>query len=241
MYRSVIAFVTIFIFVFNFSFIATAAPKGRVSLGYTDTSGNTDEEQLNFDFNLKEEKNEKLNMLYNGLFYYGKTDNEITSDKKQLGVISEFVKDKFNSYYLETGYLKDTFAGYDNRYNAGLGYYRILIAQEDMNLKAAAGFEITRENYTDNSSKTKRWLKLGLNGDRLIGENVKLLGSINFGAPKDNYDERYEVDFTAGTLFSVNSRIDLETKYIRNYRRTPLVTGKEKTDSKFITNLVYKM
>ncbi|MGM0598958.1 MAG: DUF481 domain-containing protein [Candidatus Rifleibacteriota bacterium] len=241
MYRLVIVAITLFLLVLSLNTVHASSPEGRLSLGYTDTSGNTDEEQLNFDFNLKEKKNERLNFLYNGLFYYGKTNNEITADKKQLGVISEFVQDKFNSYYLETGYLKDTFAGYDSRYNAGLGYYRILIARDDMNLRAAAGIEITREDYTDNSSNTKRWLKFRLNGDRNIGENIKLLSSVNFGAPKNDYDERYEVDFSAGALFSVNSRIDLETRYIRNYRRSPLVAGKEKTDSKFITNLVYKM
>jgi putative salt-induced outer membrane protein YdiY len=68
-----------------------------------------------------------------------------------------------------------------------------------------------------------------------------LYSFIDFGAPSGDYDSRYEVDMGIGTIFTVNSQFDLEAKYLTNYRKTPLVDGKEKTDSTFITNLVYKM
>ncbi len=142
---------------------------------------------------------------------------------------------------MQSGVLKDRFAGYETRLNLGAGAYKTLIARDDQNLKAAAGLEITKEDYTDSTSKTKRWLKLGLIGDRIVRENIKVYSSIDFGAPSKNFEDRYQVDFGIGTIFTVNDRFDLESKYLANYRKTPLVTGKEKTDSTFITNLVYKM
>lgn len=217
------------------------ALEGRLSLGYSDTSGNTDEEKINFDFNLKDKRTDKFNLLYDGLVNYGKASGLVNSDKKRAHVLGEFVQDEKNSFYVESGVLKDRFAGFETRLNFGAGFFKVLVAEEDTNLKAAAGLQITKEDYTDTTSKTQQWVKLGLKGDKVVGENIKLLSSIDLGAPKDNFQDRYEVDFMIGTLFAVNSQFDFETKFITNYRNTPLVSGKEKRDSTFITNLVYKM
>jgi putative salt-induced outer membrane protein YdiY len=156
-------------------------------------------------------------------------------------MIGEFVQDSMNSYYIESGFLKDQFAGYDQRLNLGAGLYKVIIKEENMNLRAAAGIEITKEEFTDSTSKTNEWIKFGLKGDKMMQENMKLYSFIDFGAPSGDYDSRYEVDMGIGTIFTVNSQFDLEAKYLTNYRKTPLVDGKEKTDSTFITNLVYKM
>ncbi len=215
--------------------------KGRVSLGYSSTSGNTDEEKINFNFKLKEKKQENFNLLYDGLVNYGKSSGEVSADKKEVGVIGEFVKDARNSWYVQSGLLKDRFAGYETRINFGAGYFKTIMAEAKRNLKAAAGVDITKEDFTDSTSDTRYWLKLGLQGDRMIAENIKLLGTIDYGAPKDDFQDRYEIDFSIGTLFTVNSNFDFETRYIANYRKTPLVEGKEKTDSTFTSSLVYKM
>lgn len=215
--------------------------KGRLSLGYTDTTGNTEEEKVNFNFKLRDEKRENFLLRYEGLVNYGKASGEVNSDKKQLGVVGEFVKDSRNSWYVQSGVLKDRFAGYETRLNFGAGYYKTLIAEEKVNLKAAAGIEITREDFTDSTSETRQWLKFGLLGDKMLAENIKLISSIDYGAPKSNFEDRYEIDFSIGTLFTVNTKFDFETRYVANYRRTPLVAGKEKTDSTFSSSLVYKM
>lgn len=222
--------------------VSFSAPlQGRLSLGYALTAGNTEEEKVNFDFKLKEQKKENFWLLYDGLANYGKSSNQVNIDKKKVGVIGEFIQDRNTSFYLQTGALKDRFAGYDMRLNFGAGFYKTLIERENCNFKAAAGLEVTRENYTDDSSRTQNWLKLGLNGSRKLGENIKAFSSIDFGAPNKNYDKRYETDIIMGLTFSVNTKIDLETKYVASYRKTPMVAGTVRNDSTFLTNLVYKM
>ena len=215
--------------------------KGRLSLGYTDTSGNTDEQKMNFDFNLKEKKNEKLNLFYDGFVYYGKSSGQVNSDKKMVGVMGEFVKDGIDSMYVDTGLLKDRFAGFETRMNLGVGFFKTVCSSNQRNLKASAGIDVTREDYTDSTSNTRKWLRFTLKGDRLLDKNIRLLGSFDLGAPNSAWDERYEIDFSIGSLFTVNSKFDFETKYVSNYRKTPLVLGKEKTDSTFMSSLVYKM
>jgi len=219
-----------------------AAPlEGRLTLGYTDTTGNTEEEKVNFNFNLSEKRSERLILGYRGLANYGKSAGLINSDKKQLGVTAEFVQDENNSFYLNAGGLKDRFAGYDKRLNLGAGFFKHLTRSADKNLKAAAGIDITREDFTDSTSRDQRWLKLGLKGDKQLGKNITGISSIDFGAPQKKYKQRLEVDYMLGALFSVNNKIDLETKYSASYRRSALVAGKQKTDAIYYTSLVYKM
>lgn len=215
--------------------------KGRVVLGYSSTSGNSDEEKVSFNFNLKEKKRKNLNLLYDGLINYGKSSGKVNADKKQIGIVGEIVKDAKNSWYVQSEVLKDRFAGYETRLSLGAGYFRTIIAESERNLKAAAGLDITKEDFTDSTSDTRYWLKLGLQGDRMMAENIKLLSSIDYGAPKNDFKDNFEVDFSIGTLFTVNLNFDFETRYIINYRKTPLVQGKEKTDSTFTSSFVYKM
>lgn len=221
--------------------VSAASLEGRLTLGYTDTTGNTEEEKINFNFNLSEKRSERLVLGYKGLANYGKNAGSINADKKQLGLTAEFIQDENNSFYLNAGGLKDRFAGYDQRLNLGAGLFKHLIKSDDKNLKAAAGIEVTREDFTDSTSRSQRWLKLGLKGDKLLGKNITGISSIDFGAPQKEYQQRLEVDYMLGALFSVNTKIDLEAKYSASYRRSALVAGKEKTDATYFTSLVYKM
>jgi len=221
--------------------IGAAPLEGRVSLGYTSSSGNTDEQQSNFNFDLTQKRSENLRFGYNGLAIYGRANGKTNNDKQNINLVSEFIRNDRDSYYLNTGLLKDRFAGYDQQLNVGLGFYRYFVKEKHANLRGSLGVEITDENYTDNTTNTLKWLKFGLNGNKKVGENIKLISSLDLSTPNDDYRNNYQLDTMFGGLCSVNSRIDVEVKYLINYRKTPLVAGKEKQDSSFLTSLVYKM
>ena len=51
--------------------------KGRVGLGYTESSGNTDESKMNFTLNLTQKRTEQLKFGYDALAIYGKSDTPI--------------------------------------------------------------------------------------------------------------------------------------------------------------------
>lgn len=219
-----------------------AAPlTGRVSLGYTSTSGNTDEQKSNFNFNLAQQRNEKLKFGYSGSATHGRANGETNADKQGLNMISEFIRNERDSAYVNSGYLKDRFAGYDQRLNVGVGLFRYFVKDDRASLKGSFGVDLTKEEYTDDTSNTEKWLKFGLNGNRKMNENVRLISNIELGTPKSDFNDRYQLDSMIGGLCAVNSEIDLEIKYVVNYRKTPLVAGKEKQDGNFFTSLVYKM
>jgi len=219
-----------------------AAPvEGRLSLGYTSTSGNTDEQKTNFNFDLTQQRNERLKFGYNGLAIYGRANGETNTDKQNANFVSEFIKSDRDSFYLNSGYLKDRFAGYDQRLNLGTGLFRYFIKGDEAGLRGSFGVDVTREEYTDSTSDTVKWLKFGLNGHKKVGHNVRLVSSLDVGTPHEDYEERYQVDSMIGGVCTVNEQMDIEVKYLTNYRKTPLVAGKERMDSNFLTSLVYKM
>ena len=223
--------------------LATAAEplQGRLALGYTSTSGNTDEQKTNFNFDLTQQRNERLKLGYNGLAIYGRANGATNTDKQNANFVSEFIKSDRDSFYLNSGYLKDRFAGYDQRINLGGGLYRYFIKGEDTGLRGSFGVDITSEDYTDGTDDTVKWLKFGLNGHKNMGNNIRLVSSIDLGTPHEDYKDRYQVDSMIGGVCAVNEQMDIEVKYLTNYRKTPLVTGKEQMDSNFLTSLVYKM
>jgi putative salt-induced outer membrane protein YdiY len=214
---------------------------GRISLGYIDTSGNTDDQKLNFDFNVSQKRSEQLKMQYNGLYHYGKSSGKTNTDKKKLNTLAEFIQNQKNSMYAKLGLLQDEFAGYDFQTTLGLGLLTKLREGKVYNFKGKAGFEFTKDEYTDSTSKNVEWLSLGLIGDRKISENIKLKSSLDWNSPFDGYEKKYHIDFNIGGVFTVNTKIDLEMKYTTQFRKEPAVAGKEKTDSTFLTSLVYKL
>lgn len=219
-----------------------AAPlEGRLALGYTSTSGNTDEQKTNFNFDLTQQRNERLKMGYNGLAIYGRANDETNTDKQTINMVGEFIKNDRDSYYVNAGALQDRFAGYDRRLNLGAGLYRYFIKKDESLLRGSFGVDITDENYTDDTNNTVKWLKMGLNGHKKIGENIKLVSSVDLGTPNEDYRDRYQLDTMIGGVCTINEQMDFEVKYLVNYRKTPLVVGKERQDTNFLTSLVYKM
>ena len=65
-------------------FAADTSLKGRLSLGYSDTKGNTEESKVNFAYGLSETKHDGLKLNYNGLVLYGKPTTKKNADKKQF-------------------------------------------------------------------------------------------------------------------------------------------------------------
>lgn len=214
---------------------------GRISLGYVERSGNTQDQTANFSFNLENEPREKLSMQYNGNLTYAKSAGVTNSDRRNLRVTSEFIRDTNNSYYLRSGYLKDRFAGYDQRLTLGLGYLRALINEKNASLRARLGIDVTRDKLTDRTTDSMEWLKIGLIGSRKINENLRIRSEFDFDAPKDDYKNNYQIESVVGSILTVTDKIDFELSYKQSYRKTVAVEGKRRKDSTIMASIVYSL
>lgn len=223
--------------------VSTAAEhpvSGRFSLGYTRSSGNTDESKANFTFDLAQQRNEHLKFGYKGLFLYSKADDVKTEDKKQFDFLSEFIKNDKFSWYANLGYMKDEFAGYDRQLKLGLGIINYFIKEPDRFFSGTVGIDYTRERYTDDTKHNETWLRLGLDGKTKLAENVYFTADVAFLAPKDDWKDHYRTESSVGLTFTINSRLDAEVKYMYDFNKCP-VDGKDKVDRTFITAITYKI
>lgn len=214
---------------------------GRYSVGYYETTGNTKDQKVNFNLSLADKKSDCLSMQYDGSAIYGKSFGETNADRKKLAVTGEFIQSIRDSFYLRSGYLADRFAGYDQRVSVGLGHLRTIFASDKRNLRTRVGAEFTREEYTDSTNQSMQWIKLGFMGDHKLRENIQLKAQFDFDVPRDDYNDKYEVDFVIGAVMTVTDRVDLEMNHSTYYKKTPVVAGKLKTDSTFMSSLVYKL
>ena len=214
--------------------------KGRVGLGYTESTGNTDESKMNFTLNLTQKRSEQLKFGYDALAIYGKSDGQKNADKKQLKFSSEFIKNEKFSWYANLGYMEDEFAGYKEQYKLGLGAINYFIKGEETVFSCSLGLDFTKEEYTDNTEDDETWLRFGLDGKRKVADNIRFAGHFGFLAPKDDTDECYRTETAVGLIFTINEKIDAEMKYIVDYNKAP-VDAKEKYDRTFITSISYKI
>lgn len=226
----------------TFAAAASSAPlTGRLSLGYNSTSGNTDEQKTNFNFDLAQQRSDKLKFGYTGQAIHGRANGETNADRRNVQFTSEFIRNTYDSFYLNTGYLRDTFAGFDRRLNAGAGLYRYFRKSDAMNLRGSLGLDFTKEDYTDGTNNTLKWLKAGLSGNKSISQNIQLSSFIDLSGPSDGLRDGYRVDYMVGGTYVVNQQIDVEVKYLVNYRKNPMVDGKVSEDTNFLSGIVYKM
>ena len=214
--------------------------KGRFGLGYTESSGNTDESKMNFTLNLSQKRSEQLRFGYEALAIYGKSDGQKNADKKQLKFTSEFIKNDKFSWYANLGYMEDEFSGYEEQYKLGLGMINYFIKGEETVLSCSLGLDFTKEEYTDNTSDDETWLRLGIDGKRKIADNIRFTGHFGFLAPKDDTEDCYRTETAVGLIFTINDKIDAEMKYLVDYNKAP-IDAKEKYDRTFITSISYKI
>lgn len=222
--------------------VNASRPTGSFSLGYYASSGNTDETKNNLAFNLKDKRSDKLELDYSGSRNYAKTNGSLSADQTGLTLTSSFIKpSEKKSFYLNADWLKDVFVGYDNKIGMGLGFYEHVIKTEKKTAGYSFGYSLTKEDFTDGTDKTNGWLKTALDYKQKLENNVSANTSVNFSFPNKDSKERYQIDALFGIISPITDKIDLESKYTINYRRTALVEGKCKTDKSFVTSLVYKL
>ncbi|NLM18059.1 MAG: DUF481 domain-containing protein [Candidatus Riflebacteria bacterium] len=223
-----------------FAVQAAEKPVGRFSLGYYESSGNTDESKINMDLRLSQKISDRQKMEYRATYRKNKADEVVTADKHSFSILNEFVRTERESYYLTGGYLNDEFAGYDRQYTVGGGVMRYCIKSTEQNLRVSAGFDWIKEEYTDNTDDTNAWLRLGLDADKKLNDRIKSFVDFKLLAQPDELEDSYRAETGVGLSFDLAENFDAEIKYELNYKKQP-AAGAKKNDSSVMVSLVYKI
>ena len=206
-------------------------------LSYVKTSGNSETET--FATKIEAKKDAFINR-YNAKaeFLYGKTDNRENTNKLYLLGRWERLFTKRAFGFIQGDYLRDRFSGYNYRtvWGAGLGYD--IIKSEKHYLKGLASIGYTLEDPENRGKNDFMSGKLELSYIWNIKENLRFKEDLDY---LQSFKDKtvYYINSTTGLEVKINAHFSLGLAYKVNYQHRPPTQGIEKTDTTFLTSLVF--
>lgn len=212
---------------------------GNVSFGLGLTSGNKDTVTLNGSYDLKFDQRPKNIVKSSGLFLYGKTSGELSSEQYRLWVRDEYTLDTRAFVYGEVRYLHDRFKGI--RYlispTAGFGYK--VVDQKRMTVSLSAGVGgAWEQDYdvplgTTGAMTFEEKFTRRISSVATIGQSFSTLWNIaDFG------DALYLLGANVTSTLVGKAQIKIEA--LDTYKTRPALPGLLRNDVALITSVVYK-
>ncbi|RKZ71552.1 MAG: hypothetical protein DRR19_32525 [Candidatus Parabeggiatoa sp. nov. 1] len=217
--------------------------KGKVKLGFAKMSGNVDTESLNYGLSLihliKDEHKKPKNMVsFNIKGNIGETGGEKYQDELTIRLFDGYRLAKASAVYGQMTYLENEFQGYEHQWKLGAGYIHYWLDEGNKNFSTRMGYQARFSEHTTGEDESQNFFLVGFRGGYPIMENISIRTELNHEANFTDLED-YETDFSLSLVFEVNKTINVEIDYNVEYDNMP-VTGIEKTDNSFSTNLVYK-
>ena len=212
-----------------------------VEVSYVNTSGNTSTQTFSGKFELKGE-NEANRFLFNTGFLHSRDDGEDKANRLNSEMRYEHVFSGRLFGFVGTGYLRDTFAGYEHRISAGPGLGVDLLKGEVHTLKGLLSSEYVYELFAtkDGGSDDFVTAKLGVSYGWKIKENIVYALAVNSSLSlKDT--EKYYINAEISLNVSVSETISIGMRYMLNYQNLVPASGIEHTDTSFLTSLIVSL
>lgn len=209
--------------------------KGRAEVSYARTSGNTDTQTLGA----------KLKTSYDATpnRYFGKASVLFADENGQRTSSQWFAEGRYERDLTErlfafftASYLKDTFAGYDSRINAGPGLGYQIVRTDRHELKGFLSVLYSRDNRTDGTDDTYASGKAAAEYAWQITDGLTFTQSADYQVDLGD-SSVYFVNSETGLQVAVNSRVSLGLTYQVAYQGDP-PPDTDRTDTTFLTSLV---
>lgn len=213
--------------------------KRDISLGYNQTSGNTQNKQFTL-FGSAIRSFHDAEFSIKGSSYYSSSNQTMVAQKwdGQLRYSFDFTESKnwFNSYQFKIEH--DRFADINYRMlpSTGIGYWFSKTDEFKLMFETSAGYEITKfwSNKEDNQEPAlilHGFTKKLIFKKDYLSEDISIIPSLNNGGTR----------MTANTIFTnpIANGLALNIKFVLEHNTKPSSEDIKKTDSKFITELKY--
>jgi len=212
--------------------------KREISLGYNQSSGNTDNAQLSLVGSISKNTDE-YEFLSSIDIYYSST-NDAMDSQKWVGLARyafNFGEEElwFNSYQVQVDH--DYFADIDYRLlpSVGIGYWLFKEEGFKWSLEGSVGYQITkyRSSTPDQEESTfiaRTFIEKQVFENASLSEDLSIIPSLEGGSTRI----KSETAFTN----PINESMDFSVKYIVDHDSQP-AEGKKKTDTRVITAVKY--
>lgn len=218
--------------------------KDEAELSYVQTGGNTELTSLSAKnlLTYQATENFKLDWTVQALFAEAEIDGntEKTAERyaTELRLEYAFTERTYATAY--GGWLRDEFAGIDDRYYAGPAVgYKFLIGPEHF-LKTEAGVEYVKENYIDDTDDD--YTRGRAFGEYIFAltEKTRFSQSLEYLHAFDNSDD-YNVNSETAVITSLSDKLSLKTSYVVNYDNEPVPEDLDETDRTLAITIIVNM
>lgn len=213
----------------------------RAELSYVQTTGNSRSEtaSVKLDINGKGEKNRAFMRV---LYLLMRDEGQQKANKLSSGIRYERIFTGRLFGFIDTGYLRDKFAGFEHRISVGPGIGYDIITSEKHVLKSLVSGMFFYEKYAINGKNTDHFatVKLALNYGLNIKENVSFKTNGNYSVSlKDR--EKYYINVESSLSVGINSRLSLGISHLVNYQNLVPAPHIQSTDTSFLTSLIVNL
>ena len=198
---------------------------GRVALGYLATSGNTENETLNSNFELDWNRAPWHHAL-TGSAVRASTDNVTTAEAYSLDWQSDYDLSERSYVFGLVAWNDDQFSGYDQQIRAVLGYGRRFIATERHALNGEVGAGARQADLRDGTNEDESILRLSGDYRWIISETAEFSQSLSIESGSFNTYTETVTKLTA----DIRGNLSIVFSYtIKNNSEVPV--GIENTDT----------
>ena len=198
---------------------------GRAALGYLATSGNTENETLNSNFELDWNRAPWHHAL-TGSAVRGTTDNVTTAEAYSLDWQSDYDLSERSYVFGLVAWNDDRFSGYDQQIRAALGYGRRFIATERHALNGEVGAGARQADLRDGTNEDESILRLSGDYRWIISETAEFSQSLSIESGSFNTYTETVTKLTA----DIRGNLSIVFSYtVKNNSEVP--AGIENTDT----------
>ena len=210
----------------------------HIELSYVNTSGNTDTESLAALLNLNASTNSDSFYFSSGVLFAQQdgveSSNRLTLEGRWERTISEKI---FG--FVETGYERDKFSGYDYRSSAGagLGYDWLRSTKQELKNFVSLTYNHDSIAHVDIPNNNYGSLKLSVEYYRQITENLRFRESSD-GTISLEDSNNYFLNSLTALEVKAYGNISIGLSYLVNYRNLIFAPGIKQTDKTFMTSVI---
>jgi len=206
--------------------------KDEAEFLFVKTGGNTDVTTLAFKNMLEYQFLKPLKGVWNIGVLDSKTDGEQTAERYYTDLRADYTFTEHWYVYLLGSWLKDEFAGFEERYTIGPGVgYKFLIGPKHF-LAAEAGAEYANEDYVVEEDE-------GFIEARAYGKYEYAFTEKNRFSLASEYlldlddNSNYKSNSEAAVISALTDVLSLKLSYVVRYQNRPKPSDLEKTDTVF--------
>ncbi len=211
--------------------------RDQAEFAAVNTTGNTDVFTLSFKNNLEYDFSDTYTGTWNLAALYGEQDDEKNAERYSSDLRLDCHVTVRTYLYLLGGWLRDEFAGFENRYHVGPGIGRKFIDGPTHSLRAEIGANWAREDYV--VQDTEDFLEGRGFGHYAyaIAEGNKFTQSIEYLHDfKDN--DNFKILTVTAVTSALTKALAIKIAYEVRYQNRPVPDDLKKTDTIFSASLV---